>query len=147
MTCIECKKKLSYAEHRSAMDHYGIELCERHKARMDKLHKNNCTPIEAIQLYYGLKQEGANPMLEWWDGKKSVDLAFSRVKLNIEIDTDYHMMSHEQAINNLTNMMHSFQDGFTTIRIPHTLIKYFLNETVENIIGIKEGLRARSRVI
>ncbi len=147
MKCLECKKTLSSSEHKNAMDLYGVSLCKRHKERMDNLHKQNNTPIEAIKLYYALKQEGANPMLEWWDGKKSVDLAFSRVKLNIEIDTDYHMLSHEQAILDLTNMMHSFQDGFTTIRIPHTIIKHFLRETVDNIIGIKEGLRARTRVI
>ncbi|MGB5357197.1 MAG: hypothetical protein WBN11_10940 [Eudoraea sp.] len=147
MTCLECKTKLSYTDHKNSMDTYGVELCEKHKTRMDKLHRLNKTPIEAIKLYYGLKEAGANPMLEWWDGKKSVDIAFSRVKLNIEIDTDYHMMTHEQALNDLENTMHSFKNGFTTIRIPHTLIKHFLSETVGNIIGIKEELRTKKKVI
>lgn len=147
MTCIECKKELSYLDHKESMESYGVELCSRHKDRMDKLIRQNNTPLEAIQLYYGLKQAGVHPMLEWWDGKKSVDIAFSRVKLNIEIDTEYQMLTHEQAMNDLEETMHSFQNGFTTLRIPNTLIKHYLNETVNNILGIKEGLRANIKAI
>ena len=83
------------------MDTLGVELCTQHKTRIDKLIKRNNTPVEAIQLYYGLKDAGVSPMLEWWDGLKSIDIAVSRVKLNIEVDTDYQMMTHEQAMNNL----------------------------------------------
>ena len=147
MTYLECNKELGYLAHKNSMDALGVELCNQHQSRMEKLVKQNDTPLEAIQLYYGLKEAGVSAMLEWWDGKKSVDIAFSRVKLNIEIDTDYHMMTHEQAMNNLQRSMHSFQDGFTTIKIPHTLIKYFLKDTVENILGIKEDLRTKSKVI
>lgn len=134
-------------DHRMSMESYGVELCSRHRERMDKLIRQNNTPIEAIMLYYGLKEAGVNPMLEWWDGKKSVDIAFSRVKLNIEIDSEYHMLTHDQAINDLEETMHSFQNGFTTIRIPNMLIKHYLKETVDNILGIKEGLRVNSKVI
>jgi len=129
------------------MDSLGIELCYQHKSRLEKLIEKNGTPIEAIQLYYGLKEAGVNAMLEWWDGKKSVDIAISRVKLNIEIDNEYHMLTHEQAINDLEEAMHSFKNGFTTIRIPHVLIKHYLSETVNNILGIMEGLRANIKVI
>ena len=129
------------------MDALGVELCEQHFNRMEKLIEQHATPLEAIQLYYGLKASGVNAMLEWWDGKKSVDIAISRVKLNIEIDTKYHMLTHEQAINDLEEAMHSFKNGFTTIRIPHVLIKHYLKETVTNILGIMEGLRANIKVI
>lgn len=129
------------------MDILGVELCDKHFVQLVKLiHKNN-TPIEAVQLYYGLKSAGVHPMLEWWDGKKSVDVAISRVKLNIEIDTEYSMMTHEQAINDLEETMHSFKNGFTTIRIPNVLIKHYLKETVNNILGIMEGLKANIKVL
>ncbi len=147
MTCLECKKELSYLDHKKAMESYGVELCSKHKKRMDKLIKQYNTPIEAIKLYYGLKQAGVHPMLEWWDGKKSVDIAFSRVKLNIEIDTEYQMLTHEQAMNDLEETMQSFKNGFTTLRIPNTLITHYLYETINNILGIKEGLRANIKVI
>ncbi|MCX2719712.1 hypothetical protein [Lentiprolixibacter aurantiacus] len=147
MTCLDCKKELSYLDHKNSMDTLGVELCHQHKTRLDKLIRLNNTPIEAIQLYYGLKNAGVSPMLEWWDGNKSIDIAISRVKLNIEIDTDYQMMTHEQAMNNLEEAMHSFRNGFTTIRIPHTLIRHYLSETVNSVLGIIEGLRLNIKVV
>ena len=147
MTCLECNKELSYIDDKNSMDSLGVELCAKHKTRLDNLVKRKNTPIEAIRLYYGLKEAGVNPMLEWWDGKKSVDIAISRVKLNIEVDTEYHMITHEQAINDLEEAMHSFKNGFTTIRISSVLIKYYLRETVNNILGITEGLKANIKVI
>ncbi len=147
MNCLECNRELSYLDHRNAMDSIGVELCPQHKTRIMKIMELNNTPVQAVQLYYGLKQAGVNPMLEWWDGKKSIDVAISRVKLNIEIDTEYEMLTHEQAMNDLEQTMHSFKNGFTTIRIPHILIKHYRKETVRNIIGIMEGLRANIKAI
>ena len=147
MTCLECNKELGYLDHKSSMETYGVELCAKHKTRIDRLIKSNNTPIAAIKLYYALKEVGVYPMLEWWDGKKSVDIAISRVKLNIEIDTEYQMLTHEQAINNLEDTMHSFKNGFTTIRIPHVVIKHYLQETVQSILGIMEGLKLNIKVI
>ena len=134
-------------DHREAMESLGVELCSKHKKRIEKLIKSNNTSLAAIQLYYGLKAVGESPMLEWWDGNKFVDLAFSRVKLNIEIDDQYEKLTDQQAINHLEEVMHSFKNGFTTIRIPHTLVKYHLNDTVTNILGIIEGLKANVKVI
>ena len=147
MTCLECNKELGYTIHKKSMNAFGVELCEWHQQRIIKLIMANKTPREAVQLYYGLKDAGVNAMLEWWDGTKSIDIAISRVKLNIEIDTEYHMMTHEQAINDLEEAMHSFKNGFTTIRIPHVLIRYYLKETVLNILGIMEGLKVHLKVI
>ena len=147
MKCLECRKELSYIDHKNSMDVLGVELCVQHKVRMNKIIEKNNTSKEAIQLYYGLREAGINPMLEWWDGKKSVDIAISRVKLNIEIDTEYHMISHDQAINDLEETMHSFKNGFTTIRIPHVLVKHYLEETVNNILGIMQGLKENIKVI
>lgn len=147
MTCLECNKELGYTNHKISMDTIGVELCEVHQGRIAKLIDTNATPREAVQLYYGLKEAGVNAMLEWWDGNKSIDIAISRVKLNIEVDTEYHMMTHEQAINDLEKTMHSFKNGFTTIRIPHVLIKFYLKETVVNILGIMDGLRVHLKTI
>jgi len=147
MTCLECNTALSYINHKNSMDTFGVELCSHHQIRMEKVIENNNTPIQAIQLYYGLKAAGVTPMMEWWDGEKSVDIAISRVKLNIDIDTEYEMITYEQAINDLEQAMHSFKNGFTSIRIPHVLVKYYLKETVQNILGIIEGLKANIKAI
>ncbi|NJB70083.1 hypothetical protein GGR42_000545 [Saonia flava] len=147
MTCLECNKELNETDHRKSIDAFGVELCDPHRTRIEKLVQINDTPIEAIQLYYALKEVGVYTMLEWWDGKKFVDLAVSRVKLNIEVDTEYDLITHEQAMKDLEEAMHSFKNGFTTIRIPHIVIKYNLYKTVNNILGIVEGLKANIKVI
>ncbi|MEM7486387.1 MAG: hypothetical protein AAF348_14365 [Bacteroidota bacterium] len=147
MTCKDCGKSIGYLQHKESMESLGVELCERHTRLIKRIILDNNTPVEAIQLFYALKVAGANPMLEWWDGKKSVDIAISRVKLNIEIDKDYNMITHEQAISDLEEAMHSFKNGFTTVRIPHLAIKYYLEDTVQNILGIITGLKANIKAI
>ncbi|SHK66504.1 hypothetical protein [Maribacter aquivivus] len=147
MICLECNKELGYLDHKNAMESAGVELCMKHHERIKLLITKHNTPLEAIQLYYALKEAGVNPMLEWWDGKKSIDIAISRVKLNIEIDSEYDKLTEHEAINNLEEAMHSFKNGFTTIRIPHIVVRYYLNETVNNIIGIMQGLKANIKVI
>ncbi|MDT0539877.1 hypothetical protein [Croceitalea sp. P059] len=147
MACIDCNKNIGYETFKKSTEALGVELCERHIRLIEKVILENDTPIEAVQLFYALKEAGANPMLEWWDGNKSVDIAISRVKLNIEVDTDYQLITHEQAIQDLEEAMHSFKNGFTTIRIPHIVVKYYLKDTVNNILGIIQGLKANIKVI
>ncbi len=147
MTCKDCEQSIGYTEHRESMDSLGVELCKRHTKLIKKVILNNNTSVEAVQLFYALKEAGAHPMLEWWDGTKSVDIAISRVKLNIEIDTDLQLITHDQAINDLEQAMRSFKNGFTTIRIPNIAIRYYLQDTVENILGIIAGLKANIKVV
>ena len=147
MICLECKKELGYIDHKNAMNSVGVELCAKHYERIEPLIEKHDTPLEAIQLYYALKEAGVKSMLEWWDGKKSIDIAIPRVKLNIEIDSKYDKLTEHEAINNLEEAMHSFQNGFTTIRITHIVVRYYLNETVNNIIGIMDGLKANIKMI
>ncbi len=146
MACKDCNKVIDDDALKNSVESVGVELCERHLKLIKKVILENNTPLEAIHLYYALKEAGANPMLEWWDGQKSVDIAISRVKLNIEVDTDYQLITHEQAIQDLEEAMHSFKNGFTTIRIPHVVIKFYLRDTVSNILGIIQGLKANIRV-
>ena len=101
MHCKDCNKKVPPEIAEASLNRFGVLLCERHARLVESIIEENNTPIEAIQLFYALKEAGANPMLEWWDGNKSIDIAISRVKLNIEIETDYHLITHEQA--NRTN--------------------------------------------
>ncbi|PCE64035.1 hypothetical protein [Sediminicola luteus] len=147
MTCIECKKSLSREEQEVSVHSYGVALCNRHQNRLQKLKEHNNTPMEAIQLYYGLKREGLNPMLEWYDGKRHVDIALSRVKLNIEIDTDYRTITHEQAMRDLEDASNSFKNGFTTLRIPHILVRCYLEDTIKNIMDIVAGLKKNIKAI
>ncbi len=133
--------------HRESMEHYNLELCDHHRKRIDKLCKDMALPIQAIQLYYGLKSAGEQPMLAWWDGEKHVDIAFSRTKLNIEIDTDYEMLSYEEALNELEEKMHSRKNGFTHIRIPDVLIAQHLKATVKSVQNIIANLKPQVKTI
>ena len=50
------------------METLGVELCSQHKKRIEKLIKSRKHPMEAIQLYYGLKGGRSNPnvgMVGW----------------------------------------------------------------------------------
>lgn len=147
MICKDCGKSIDHHQNKASKESLGVPLCERHTRLIKKVILDNDTPMDAVHLFYALKEAGAHPMLEWWDGKKSVDIAISRVKLNIEIDQNYKMITHEQAINDLEDAMHSFKNGFTTLRIPHLAVKYYLDETVENILGIISGLKANIKAI
>lgn len=147
MTCVECKSPLSYLDHRKSMDKFQAELCPAHLKRMEKFLAQNDIPEETIILYYALKEKGIKPMLAWWDGKRTVDLAISRVKLNIEIEKSLEPLTSEKALQELEKTMHSYKNGFTTIRIPYTLIRKDLGRTVENIQGIMDGLRVNIKVI
>lgn len=147
MICKDCGKNIGYIEHRESMDSLGIELCKRHTKLIKKIILENNTPLEAVKLFYALKGAGANPMLEWWDGTKSVDIAISRVKLNIEIDIEKETITHDQAINDLEDAMRSFKNGFTTLRIPAVAVEHYLKDTVTNILGIIDGLKANIKVV
>lgn len=147
MTCTECNQSINADTERLSRELFGVILCQRHMKLLQGIVKENHTPIEAIQLYYALKKAGTHPMLEWWNGKKSIDIAISRVKLNIEIETNYQIITQEEGIHNLEEATHSFKNGFTTIRIPNVVIKYYLEQTVKNILGIIQGLKLNLRVI
>jgi hypothetical protein len=147
MTCLECEKELSYMDHRRSMELFQAELCPAHRKRMERFLAKSQVPAEAVMLYYGLRHAGIKPMLAWWDGKKTVDLAISRVKLNIEIDREVESLSFNEAMHELEGHLYSYDDGFTSIRIPHSLIRYQLGESVNGILRITEGLREKTRVV
>jgi hypothetical protein len=145
--CLDCKKILDPSVEKASINTLGIPLCSHHQNLIHRLMKLHETPLEAIQLYYGLKEAGAAPMLEWWDGLRSVDIALSRVKLNLEIDTEYQMFTSDQTLTILEERMYNYKNGFTTIRIPHMLIRQCLTDTIDAVLGIMEGLRARSQAV
>lgn len=145
MTCLECNRELSYLEHRNSMDSFGVELCEHHLKRVLRVIRKNQTPTQAIRLYYGLKAAGESPMLEWWDGQKSIDIALSRARLNIEIDNNPEEITLDQALVELQQAADSLQDGFTTFYIPEYLVREDLKSAVAQVLSFKENLIVNSR--
>ena len=147
MTCLECNTPLSYLDHRKAIERFGFELCPAHRERMERLLRQKDLPSETVILYYGLKEAGIPSMLAWWDGKQTIDLAISRVKLNISIEKEQELLNPEDILQSLLDGMVDYHDGFTHIRIPQSLIRKDLRRTVENIAGIIAGLRTQVKAI
>ena len=147
MTCLECNTPLSYLDHRKAIERFGFELCQAHRERMERLLRQKDLPEETVILYYGLKEAHIPSMLAWWDGRQTIDLAISRVKLNIRIDIESEELHSGNIMDSLENGVSEFKDGFTNIRIPHTLIRKDLRRTVEYIEGVIHGLRAEIKAI
>lgn len=144
MTCLECNRQLNYLEHRNSMDSFGVELCEQHLKRVLRVIRKNRTPTQAIRLYYGLKEAGESPMLEWWDGQRSIDIALSRVRLNIEIDNSPGETTLDQALVELQQAADSLQQGFTTFYIPEQLVREDLDKAVSQVLKFKNSLQVKT---
>ena len=71
--------------------------------------------------------------LEKWDGFKTIDIAVTDAKVNIEVDGLHHNYSHNQALSDLKRTYYSFKKGYLTLRIPNTLIEWSVDETADYI--------------
>lgn len=85
---------------------------------------------EAVKLGNELNKLGYKAELEKWDGYKHIDIAVTRAKLNIEIDGSYHNYRADIALRDLERTYYSLEKGFVTIRIPNSLIRHRLSQTV-----------------
>lgn len=73
-------------------------------------------------LYLILRQLGANPKLQKYDGNKTVDIAIEEAKIHIEVDGVHHNKNPYQALSDLKRTYYDLQKGITTIRIPNSLV-------------------------
>jgi len=85
---------------------------------------------EAIKLADELNRLGYKAELEKWDGHKHIDIAITQAKFNIEIDGSYHNYRADIALRDLERTYYSLEKGFVTIRIPNSLVRYRLSQTV-----------------
>ncbi len=85
---------------------------------------------EAKKLSNELIKLGYKAELEKWDGYKHIDIAIVPAKTNIEIDGSYHNYRANTALRDLERTFYSLEKGYITIRIPNSLIRYKLVETV-----------------
>ena len=71
--------------------------------------------------------------LEKWDGYKTIDIAVTEAKVNIEVDGKHHNYNHQQALSDLKRTFYSFQKGYLTLRIPNSLVEWSIEETADYI--------------
>jgi very-short-patch-repair endonuclease len=88
---------------------------------------------ESIALFFALTQRGVPAKLEKNDGFKTIDIAVPDAKVNIEVDGVQHNLSSYQALSDLKRTLHSYKKGYSTLRIPNSLVKTKLEDTADLI--------------
>ncbi|RDC63738.1 DUF559 domain-containing protein [Adhaeribacter pallidiroseus] len=125
--CIECGSALHFSVLNYSTSNFGVPLCRNHQDWIRS--KSSQTTNETIDLYFALKQRGVPAELEKFDGYKTIDIAVTDAKVNIEVDGGHHIYDQRQALADLKRTYYSFLKGFLTLRIPNTLIHCNLEET------------------
>jgi very-short-patch-repair endonuclease len=133
--CTECYSPINGNVANYSINKFGIPLCVEHQHWVEFMSQQST--LEAIRLYFALKQRGVPAQLEKFDGYKHIDIAIPEAKVNIEVDGGHHNYDTKQALADLKRTYFSFLKGYHTIRIPNSLIHndYVLNETAEYIVA------------
>lgn len=151
--CSKCKETIQSDEYKYSKEKYGKILCRNCQKDSSKepskiMPKVKDTPKAthvARTLCDALIKRGIRAELEKDDGYKHIDIAVTKAKLNIEVDGGHHNYSSEQALADLKRTLFSLKKGFQTLRIPNSLIREELNETVVLVVGIVNANEAMKR--
>jgi len=136
MYCLECDCSLNYDVFNYSTYNFGIPLCRSHQNWINNQLNQSSTTVEAVTLYFKLKEHGVPAELEKHDGYKTIDIAIEDAKVHIEIDGMHHNSNSRQALSDLKRTYYSFKKGYFTLRIPNSLIRNDLDETVDYIIDL-----------
>ncbi len=129
--CIKCKNSITADEFHFSYKYCGKGLCRKHQPTK-----------EALRLGEKLKELGKWTVeYEAFDGHKSVDISIPYAKVHIEVDGLQHVVTKEQALNDIKRAYHSYKnDGFITLHVPNIIIRdestideaaKFINEFLE----------------
>ena len=131
--CIECGCYIQQKVFDYSLNNYGHPLCRSHQQWLSTIFYNSSTTPQAIELYFALRRRGVPAELEKWDGYKTIDIAVTDAKVNIEVDGKHHNYNHQQALSDLKRTFYSFQKGYLTLRIPNSLVEWSIEETADYI--------------
>jgi hypothetical protein len=109
--CLVCEKSISQGIYDFSTEVHGYPLCLKHQIILDE---SQATP-EAITLYLALKSNKLPVELEYWDGKKTVDVAVPG-RLYIEMEDIYDQYP-EQAFTDLLKTVDCWDDEIPTFRV------------------------------
>ena len=70
-----------------------------------------------------LRRRGIEPIMEYYDGYKTVDLAILPARIYVEVDGIQHLNNPDQIIRDFKRDYYSLRDGFCTIRISNEVLK------------------------
>ena len=130
-SCIECLSPINNQVFQYSLSNYSLPLCIPCQ-NVFKVKAQKAT-AESISLYVALKYRGVPAELEKWDGHKTIDIAVTEAKVNIEVDGLQHNFDSKQALADLKRTFFAFKKGYLTLRIPNTLIRFHIEETTDFI--------------
>ncbi len=150
MTCSYCSKPLSQAVAEYSLNSFNVQLCRSHQHWFTKALNEDHNTKFVLQLFVRLRELGANPFLNKWDGYKTVDIAIEKAGIHIEVDGVHHNQNPLQAMSDLKRTYYDMEFGIYTLRIPNSLIRENLYECADYIMRIVEmrmgySIRHRSR--
>lgn len=126
--CQNCSVKLR---------HKNVTFCERFFPFMlcfdcQTWFKDKSISTESAKsLFLALKIRDLPVQLEKFDGKKTIDIAIPKYRMNIEVDGSHHNTNADQAKSDLFRTYYSFKKEFNTFRIPNSLINENLDLTAD----------------
>jgi len=95
-------------------------------------------------LREALEGRGVKVYVELNDGRKHVDLAIPRAKLNIEVDGIRHFTNPHQILADLGREYFSTKKGYSTMHIPNEMIRAHLGDIAQ---ALAEASKIRERKI
>jgi very-short-patch-repair endonuclease len=143
-TCCNCQQPIDERVSTYSLEHFQFALCIPCQKKMQD--KWNAATKHALSLYFLLKKKGIRAELEKCDGFKTIDIAITEARLNIEVDGSHHNTRHDQALADLQRTFYSFQKGYYTLRIPNSLVKNHLTETADYVASFVELGRKKNRI-
>ena len=115
--CLECGNSISLGVKEFSTEVHGVPLCLKHQIWVAE----SITSTQAFSLYFALKSNKVPVTLEFWDGKKTIDIAIPG-KLYIEVEGENHY-EPEQALTDFLRTMHAWKDKIPTFRISNAHIR------------------------
>ncbi len=115
--CLECGKPVAPGVHLFSRRIYGYTLCMKDQIMIEE---SGATGL-VVDLYLALKSREFPVVLEYFDGRKHIDIALPG-KLYIEINGSYHNTTN-QILNDLSRTVYSLEKNIPTIIIPNSMLE------------------------
>ena len=135
--CLECGNSISLGVMEFSTEVHGVSLCLKHQIWIAE----SSASTEAVSLYFALKANKVPVELEFWDGKKTIDIAIPG-KLYIEVDGEQHN-EPEEALTDFLKTLHAWKDKIPTFRISnaHVRNQYHFEMIVDRLTDICEEFK------
>ncbi|WP_276979482.1 DUF559 domain-containing protein [Flavobacterium filum] len=131
--CCNCFDKVDERVFHYSNQSFGITLCRPCQNWFRDILDFTSATDESINLYFALRFRGVPAILEKNDGYKTIDIAVPEAKVNIEVDGGHHNFNSQQAMRDLERTLYSYKKGYSTLRIPNSLVKYNLDQAADKI--------------